>query len=444
MPELNRTSNTGQAISPLEQKISSGPQTRSLPPRKVAALALADVADAADAANVLSPSNGYSTQKPIVKRLTSTYPSAQANGAEMAGQVWPAHSPEVSWDHDLPSAEPIRVLLIEDDQDDAFILCQALADVHNYYFEVTHSLLLMEGLVQLARSTYDVILLDMVLPDSLGIESLQTVRARAPRAPVIVLSGLDDAEFAFKAVKLGAQDYLVKGKSSPELIAKTIQYSIERQQIKEAYRTSEERFRNAFDYAAIGMGLVSDDGRWLRVNHSLCEILGFSEAELLSQTFQSSIHPDDLYAHLDNVLKLLAGKIRYYQVENRYFHRLGHTMWILLSVSLVRDSQGQPLQFIFQIGDITRRKQAEEALQGATIHAQQHAQHVSDRDADRTRLINGRYEAPLQAIIRCGRVVEQASLRTKKGSNPLDEHDLANLNKTLSETAAQIKSILSN
>jgi PAS domain S-box-containing protein len=378
-------------------------------------------------------------------RIASPYLSAPANGgAQMTEQDWLAHFPEVFADRELPSAKPIRVLLIEDDPDDAFILRQALADVQNHHFEVTHSLLLMGGLEQLARNTFDVILLDMVIPDSWGSEGLQAVRAKAPRVPVIVLSGLDDEEFAFKAVKLGAQDYLVKGKSSPDIMAKIIRYSIERHHIEEAFRISEERFRNAFDYAAIGMGLVSNDGHWLKGNHSLCEILGFSETELLTRTFQSSVHPEDLGAHLDNVLKLLSGKIRHYQVESRYLHRLGHTIWIMLSVSLVRDAQGEPLQFIFQIEDITRRKQAEETLRGTALQAQQHAQHVSAQDADRKRLVNGRYEAPLQAMIRCGWVLEQASLTMRIGSKPLDTDELANLKETLSETAAQIKAMLSS
>jgi PAS domain S-box-containing protein len=132
---------------------------------------------------------------------------------------------------------------------------------------------------------------------------------------------------------------------------------------KEALRVSEERFRNAFKHAAIGMGLVTPDGHWLRVNHALCEMTGYSESELLTKTFQDITHPDDLEADLVHVQQLLAGEIQKYQMEKRYFHKDGHALWILLSVSLVRDAEGNPLHFISQIQNITERKRAEEYLQ---------------------------------------------------------------------------------
>jgi PAS domain S-box-containing protein len=131
----------------------------------------------------------------------------------------------------------------------------------------------------------------------------------------------------------------------------------------EALRQSEERFRSAFDHAAIGMAVVGLDGRWLQVNNSLCEIVGYTEAELLARTFQDITHPEDLEADLAYVRQMLAGEIHTYQMEKRYFHKAGHVVWILLSVSLVHDVHGRPLRFLGQIQDISVRKQAEEALQ---------------------------------------------------------------------------------
>jgi PAS domain S-box-containing protein len=135
-----------------------------------------------------------------------------------------------------------------------------------------------------------------------------------------------------------------------------------RQQAEEALRESEERFRNAFDNAAIGKALVALDGRWLKVNRALCEIAGYCEQEMLATTFQAITHPDDLDIDLDHVSQLLNGEIRYYEIEKRYFHKLGYVVWILLSGSLVRDAEYKPLYFITQIQDITTRKQAEQAL----------------------------------------------------------------------------------
>ncbi len=121
-------------------------------------------------------------------------------------------------------------------------------------------------------------------------------------------------------------------------------------------------FQNAFEHAAIGMALVSPEGKWLRVNRSICQITGYSEAELLKRTFQDITHPDDLDLDLSNLEKLLAGEIQIYQMEKRYFHKNGSIVWVLLSVSLVRNQSDQPLFFISQIQDITRQKTGEQEL----------------------------------------------------------------------------------
>ena len=131
-------------------------------------------------------------------------------------------------------------------------------------------------------------------------------------------------------------------------------------QAEEALRQSEERFRAAFDYAAIGMALLDRDGRWIQVNRSLCDLVGYSAEELQRGTFQDITHPDDLEVDLAFVRRMLAGEIRSYHMEKRYFHKAGHIVWVLLSVSLVHDAAGNPLHFIAQMQDITGRKRAEQ------------------------------------------------------------------------------------
>jgi two-component system cell cycle sensor histidine kinase/response regulator CckA len=118
----------------------------------------------------------------------------------------------------------------------------------------------------------------------------------------------------------------------------------------------------AFEHAALGIALVAPDGRWLRVNRALCEIVGYSEAELLATTFQAITHPDDMDADLALLNRMLAGEIQTYQMEKRYFHRQGHVIWVLLSVSLSRDADETPRYFISQVQDITERKRAETEL----------------------------------------------------------------------------------
>lgn len=141
----------------------------------------------------------------------------------------------------------------------------------------------------------------------------------------------------------------------------------EQERISKALRETEEHFRNAFDYAAIGMALVSPQGSWLRVNRSLCDLLGYSEHELLHSNFQAVTHADDLGNDLANLYRLMQGETPNCQVEKRYVHRLGQIVWALSSVSLVRDTDDQPAHFIFQIQDITERKRAEAALQSLSL-----------------------------------------------------------------------------
>jgi two-component system, sensor histidine kinase and response regulator len=124
---------------------------------------------------------------------------------------------------------------------------------------------------------------------------------------------------------------------------------------------SESRFQATFEQAAVGIALLAPDGRWLRVNHKLCEIVGYTETELLASTFQDITHPDDLHSDLDRVAQMLAGAIPNYQMEKRYIRKDGRQIWINLTVALVRKPDGQPDYFISVVEDIDARKRAEEA-----------------------------------------------------------------------------------
>ncbi len=135
-----------------------------------------------------------------------------------------------------------------------------------------------------------------------------------------------------------------------------------RKRAEEALRESEARFRGAFEHSLIGRALEAPDGRYLRVNRTLCDILGYTEPELLAMTWQTLTHPDDLAAEIEHDCRILAGETHAYQLEKRYVHKRGHGVWTLVSVTLVRDARGQPLHFLSEIQDITPQKRADEAL----------------------------------------------------------------------------------
>ncbi|PUT39173.1 sensor domain-containing diguanylate cyclase [Legionella taurinensis] len=116
------------------------------------------------------------------------------------------------------------------------------------------------------------------------------------------------------------------------------------------------------------MALVSLEGRWLKVNKSLCQITGYTKEELLQLDFQRITYPDDLQTDLSHVRQLLNGTIKYYQMEKRYIRKNGDIVWILLSGSLVRDAHGAPLYFIAQIQNIDAQKRAEHELVRMAYH----------------------------------------------------------------------------
>ena len=147
------------------------------------------------------------------------------------------------------------------------------------------------------------------------------------------------------------------------LVSASIRDITERKHAEEALRESEELFRSVMDHSAIGIALVAPEGHWLRVNQAVCDMLGYSREEFLATDFQSITYPDDLDADLQQVQQLLAGEQESYQMEKRYTHKSGRIVWALLTVSLVKQANGEPRFFISQIQDITERKQVEESLQ---------------------------------------------------------------------------------
>jgi PAS domain S-box-containing protein len=136
----------------------------------------------------------------------------------------------------------------------------------------------------------------------------------------------------------------------------------ERQQLEDARKESEQRFRATFNAAAIGMALIAPDGTFIRSNHALQQIIGYSSEELRGKTFREITHPDDLDNSLHLLQGLQDGEYENYRLEKRYYHKDGHPIWVRLSTSAVRDAIGNPLYFIAQIQDITSDRKNQQAV----------------------------------------------------------------------------------
>jgi PAS domain S-box-containing protein len=139
----------------------------------------------------------------------------------------------------------------------------------------------------------------------------------------------------------------------------TIQDIDKEKKIQSELEKSEEQFRTAFKYSAIGMALVSLEGKWLKVNQKLCDIVGYSEAEMLQKTFMDITHPDDVETDLTFLERPPQEKSENIQREKRYLHKNGNVIWVLVNISILKNTDGTPSHFITQVQDITERKQKE-------------------------------------------------------------------------------------
>ncbi|MCE3233935.1 MAG: hypothetical protein K0Q50_115 [Vampirovibrio sp.] len=180
----------------------------------------------------------------------------------------------------------------------------------------------------------------------------------------------------------------------------------ERKRVEQALRDSEERFRSAFDHASIGMALVSPEGRWLKVNRIVTKITGYSEEELLAMDFQTITHPDDLPIDLSLFERMLQREIETYQMEKRYIHKHGNSVWIQLNVSPVYTLDGQIAYFIAQLQDITDRKTAEEQLRKAKEEAEAAASAKSEFLATMSHEIR----TPMNAVLGMAALLEATPL----------------------------------
>jgi diguanylate cyclase (GGDEF)-like protein/PAS domain S-box-containing protein len=268
------------------------------------------------------------------------------------------------------ASEELRVLLIEDNPLEAELVAELLRRSRRERFTLEHVGRLQPGLDRLEHGRYDIVLLDFQLPDSVGISTYTRVRATAPRVPVVILTNLDDEETAGRAVREGAQDYLLKRELEPNLLARAIRYAIERKYSEEALRKSEERYALALEGANDGIwdwdiatGKAYFSHRWRAMLGYADDLVGTSPEEWLSR-----VHPDDLPGLKEAMAAHLDAGDPHFEHEHRLRDAHGDYLWVLVRGLAVRDESGKAIRMAGSLTDISARKQAEEQLIHDAFH----------------------------------------------------------------------------
>ena len=238
----------------------------------------------------------------------------------------------------------------------------------------------VEGLERIKAEPPDLIICDIMMPRMTGDQMVQELRQDKAfdDIPVIVLTARSDSDLRVSLLERQVQGYLEKPFLAEELVARVEGLLAGSSRQKSQLRERERRFEATFEQAAVGMAHLDLDGRWLRVNRKLCEIVGYSPEELVQLAFQDITHPDDLGADLARMAQMLSGEISTYEIDKRYITKPGAQVWIRLTVALIRDENNQPDYFVSVVQDITDRKGSEEALRQSEEKFRTVADHTYD------------------------------------------------------------------
>lgn len=261
---------------------------------------------------------------------------------------------------------PVKILLVEDNSLDSRVMRGFLSENSATQFDLTCVQQLAEALQRLNAEQFDVVLSDLSLSDSHGLETFRRLRAHAPDTPIVVLSGSDDETLAAKAVREGAQDYLVKGRVDAYILSRALTYAIERHQAEQALHQSEKHHKRLLESITDYSYTVKvEDDRPLYTEHGpgCTSVTGYTahDYEADAELWHRMVPEDDRSAVLDQITRVLAGETPL-PLEHRILHKNGQIRWVRNTIVPRRDQQGRLVAYDGLIADITERKRAEEKL----------------------------------------------------------------------------------
>lgn len=275
--------------------------------------------------------------------VTSAIPNRKSNGMQL---------------------ELISVLLVEDNPADARLIREVVRDVEGSHITLTHVETLSAALARLDSQSFDVVMLDLSLPDADGLQTLVRTHQRAPAVPIVVLTGLDDEATAMRAVREGAQDYLVKGQVNGYLLVRAMRYATERKRAIEALQRSEEYFRSIIENALDIIIVLDVGGRVRYGSPSFERTLGYPQSVLAGTEIFSLVHPEDRERLSEIVQAGSQHPGATLNFELRLAHRSGS--WRVFEVIGRCFEPGSAVNgFVLNARDITERKRAGEELRHA-------------------------------------------------------------------------------
>ncbi len=251
----------------------------------------------------------------------------------------------------------IRVLLVEDNPGDARLFTELLRDAGASHLTMVHADRLAAALDHLNNDSFDVMLLDLSLPDADGLDTLVRAHAHAPKIPIVVLTGHDDEALAVRAVRAGAQDYLVKGRVDGELLVRSIRYASERGRSLEALERREEHYRSLIENSLDLISILNLDGTIRYASPSHERLLGYPACDLVGRNVLSFVHQEDSARVQSALVNGNHGRA----VECRVYHRDG-SLRVLESFSRDLSHVAGVNGMVVNSRDITERKRLEEQL----------------------------------------------------------------------------------